>query len=46
MNGREDLLLRLRELERANHALTRELHDLRALIDTPLNVMLFSFDLN
>jgi PAS domain S-box-containing protein len=46
MTGREDLLLRLRELERANHALTRELHELRALIDTPLNVMLFSFDLN
>ena len=46
MNGREDLLARLRELERANRALTRELHDLRALMDTPLNVMLFSLDLN
>ena len=44
--GREDLLQRLRELERSNRALTRELQDLRALIDTPLNVMLFSLDLN
>ena len=46
MNGRADLLARLRELERANRALTRELSDLRALVDTPLNVMLFSLDLN
>lgn len=46
MNGREDLLARLRELERTNRALTRELQDLRALVDTPLNVMLFSLDIN
>ena len=44
--GREDLLQRLRELERSNRQLTREVQDLRALIDTPLNVMLFSLDLN
>ena len=45
MNGREDLLARLRELERANRALKREVEDLRALVDTPMNVMLFSLDL-
>ncbi|SFL30584.1 PAS domain S-box-containing protein [Desulfomicrobium norvegicum] len=44
--GREDLLQRLRELERSNRQLSREVQDLRALIDTPLNVMLFSLDLN
>jgi len=43
--GREDLLQRLRELERTNRILTRELADLRALVDTPRNVMLFSLDL-
>lgn len=44
--GREDLLQRLRELERANRMLSREVQDLRTLVDTPLNVMLFSLDLN
>jgi hypothetical protein len=46
MNGRADLLARLRDLERANRSLARELADVRALVDTPLNVMLFSLDLN
>lgn len=40
------LLDRLRELESQNRQLTRELSDLRALVDTPRNVMLFSLDLN
>lgn len=44
--GRADLLQRLRDLERTNRQLSRELQDLHALIDTPLNVMLFSLDLN
>ena len=41
-----ELLRRLRELESRNRQLLRERDDLRALIDTPRNVMLFSFDLN
>ncbi len=42
----DDLLTRLREAERKNRLLARELDDLRTLVDTPRNVMLFSFDLN
>lgn len=45
MTGRTDLLRRMRELEQENRRLTRNLQDLRALIDTPRNVMLFSIDL-
>lgn len=44
--GRGESLRRLRELEAANRQLARERDDLRVLIDTPRNVMLFSFDLN
>lgn len=42
----DDLLRRMRELELKNRQLSRELLDLRALVDTPRNVMLFSLDLN
>lgn len=44
--GRGESLRRLRELEAANRQLARERDDLRVLIDTPRNAMLFSFDLN
>lgn len=43
---REDCLHRLRELEQKNRRLARELQNLRALVDTPQNLMLFSLDLN